>query len=99
MVSRDVAPLAAARAPCKESALSPAPRGGGYQNVVRPAGGSRVHGSAVPASGSMSEDDGGGGALAGGKGAARMPARSAAVGGAGETPATPGVSLATAAAS
>ncbi len=59
-----------------------------------------MHGPAVPASGSMSEDDGGGGgALAGGKGAARMPARSAAVGGAGETPATPGVSLATAAAS
>ncbi len=58
-----------------------------------------MHGSAVPASGSMSEDDGGGGALAGGKGAARMPASSAAVGGAGETPATPGVSLATAAAS
>ena len=53
----------------------------------------------VTASGSMSEDDGGGGALAGAKGAAGMPARSAAVGGAGETPATPGVSLATAAAS
>ena len=56
-------------------------------------------GEMVTASGSMSEDDGGGGALAGGKGAAGMPARSAAVGGAGETPATPGVSLATAAAS
>ena len=41
-------------------------------------------GEMVPASGSMSEDDGGGGARAGGKG---------------ETPGTPGISLATAAAS
>ena len=39
-------------------------------------------GEMVTASGSMSEDDDGGGALAGGKGAAGMPARSAAVGGA-----------------
>ena len=38
-------------------------------------------GEMVTASGSMSEDDGDGGALAGGKGAAGMPARSAAVGG------------------
>ena len=80
------------RRPCP---TSPRGSGGDRRRLVV----SRDVAPLAAASGSMSEDDGGGGVLAGGKGAARMPASSAAVGGAGETPATPGVSLATAAAS